>query len=111
MGRNDQNGPALARLFRVLGDQTRLAILKLLMEGEMNVTTICKKLKTAQPSVSHHLGILRSGELVKTRRAGKEIHYSLRDLKRNKSTRGLRALVDEAKAVRIGPFVVGRIGD
>ena len=111
MGSRNHDRAGLARLFRVLGDQTRLAILNLLADGEMNVTGICKKLRLPQPSVSHHLGILRASQLVKTRRSGKEIHYSLRDFKRSRSTCGLRSLVDEAKVVRIGPLVIGKVGD
>ena len=108
---NSRNGdpPALARLFRVLGDQTRLAILAILEDGEMNVSAICRQLRMAQPSVSHHLGILRDGQLVKTRRSGKEIHYSLQDFKRSKSARGLLSLVNGARVVRIGPLVIGKI--
>ncbi len=66
-----------ASLMRLLGDPTRLRLLGLLLPGEQNVTTLCKQLDLAQPTVSHHLGLLRSAKLVKTRRDGKQIFYSL----------------------------------
>ena len=66
-----------AELMRLLSDPTRLRVLGLLQPGEMNVTALCGKLDLAQPTVSHHLGLLRSAGLVQTRREGKQIHYSL----------------------------------
>ena len=69
------------------------------------------KLNMAQPSVSHHLGILRMGRLVTTRRQGKQIHYSLRDLRRDRTGRALASLLDSANVVRIGPFALGLAED
>lgn len=66
-----------AELMKLLSDPTRLRVLALLRPGEMNVTTLCERLGLAQPTVSHHLGLLRSAHLVQTRRAGKSIFYSL----------------------------------
>ena len=66
-----------AELMKLLSDPTRLRVLALLRPGEMNVTTLCERLGLAQPTVSHHLGLLRSAHLVQTRRAGKSIYYSL----------------------------------
>ena len=77
MSSKRRHAEALARMFRVLGDRTRIALLMTLQEGEHNVTQMCKKLRIPQPTVSRHLGILRAAGLVKTRRDGKEIHYSL----------------------------------
>ena len=57
----------LARVFHSLGDKTRLSIMMLLTEGEMNVTTLCNKLKLPQSSTSHHLSLLRIGGLVRCR--------------------------------------------
>ena len=67
---------SLARLFRILGDPTRLKIVGTIVTGEFNVTQICRKLKMNQPTVSRHLSILRLSDLVVTRRNGKEIYYS-----------------------------------
>ena len=68
---------SLARLFKILGDPTRLKIVGTIIKGELNVTQMCRKLKMSQPTVSRHLSILRLSNLVVTRRNGKEIYYSL----------------------------------
>ena len=67
----------LCRLFRVLSDETRLKLLLNLEGGERHVTELCKKLRLPQPTVSHHLGLLRIHGLVKNRRKGKLVYYSL----------------------------------
>ena len=97
----------LAQMFRVLGDQTRLRILLMLQNDEFNVTQMCKKLRMHQPTVSRHLGILRMGGLVGTRRNGKEIFYSLKDLRLNAYTRGMQSMLGKAAVLRIGPMVMG----
>ena len=74
---SEQDVVALSRLFGLLGDPTRVRILLLLCRGEMNVSRLCQELKMAQPTVSHHLGLLRRGGLLTTRREGKSIHYAL----------------------------------
>jgi DNA-binding transcriptional ArsR family regulator len=66
-----------AGLMRLLSDPTRLRVLGLLQPGEMNVTALCNVLGLAQPTVSHHLGLLRTARLVRTRRDGKQVFYSL----------------------------------
>src|SRR5262245_50127308 len=73
----DQDIVALSRLFGLLGDPTRVRIMLLLCRGEMNVSRLCEVLHMAQPTVSHHLGLLRRGGLLQTRRDGKSIHYAL----------------------------------
>jgi DNA-binding transcriptional ArsR family regulator len=74
---NDQDIASLSRLFGLLGEPTRVRILFLLCRGEMNVSRLCESLGLAQPTVSHHLGLLRRGGLLSSRRAGKAIHYAL----------------------------------
>ncbi len=64
-------------LLRTLSDPTRLRLLTVLQDGEHSVTALCKELQLAQPTVSHHLGRLRSAGLVANRRAGKQVFYSL----------------------------------
>ncbi len=64
-------------IMRILADPTRLRLLGLLQSGPMNVTTLCEKLGLAQPTVSHHLGLLRTFRLVNNRRDGKQVFYSL----------------------------------
>jgi DNA-binding transcriptional ArsR family regulator len=73
----DQEVIALSRLFGLLGDPTRVRIVLLLCRGELNVSRLCATLGLPQPTVSHHLGLLRRGGLLTTRREGKSIHYSL----------------------------------
>ena len=106
MARQSRQVETLAQVFRVLGDPTRLRIWKALQQGETNVTKLCKILKVAQPTVSHHLGILRMSGLVNNRREGKEIFYSLNSLEKRKSWRALRAMLDGNAAIRIGPVVI-----
>ena len=67
----------LIDFFRLLSDRTRLNILLLLRDGEKNVTTLCDRLKLPQPTVSHHLGLLRTSNLIDNRRAGKQVFYGL----------------------------------
>jgi DNA-binding transcriptional ArsR family regulator len=67
----------LSQLFRVLADQIRLRILFALAEGEMNVSAICAALNLSQPTVSHHLSLLRMNNIVGHRRDGKQVIYSV----------------------------------
>ena len=110
MTKNNQDNVVLAQLFKVLGDPTRLAILRLLMDGEENVSTVCMTLKMPQPSVSHHLGILRMGGLVQTRRDGKQVYYSICKIRRERSSRLLKSLLNGSRSVRLGPIVLGLAG-
>ena len=65
------------RLLRTLSDPTRLRLLGVLQRGEHNVTGLCRSLELPQPTISHHLGLLRSAGLVSNRRDGKQVFYSL----------------------------------
>ena len=67
------------QLLRVLGDPTRLRLLGVLQGGECNVTALCERLQLPQPTVSHHLGLLRHARLVSNRRSGKQVFYALND--------------------------------
>lgn len=69
----------LADFFKVFGDITRLKILKALMISEMCVCDLTALLKMNQSAVSHQLKLLRQSKLVKYRRDGKVIYYSLDD--------------------------------
>lgn len=69
----------MAGLFKVLSDPTRLKIVNALLLAEMCVCDITAMMRIPQPSVSHHLKELRLARLVKCRKNGKEIHYSLND--------------------------------
>jgi len=73
----DQDLEQLSSLFRILADKTRLSILLRLADGEHNVTRLCESLGLPQPTVSHHLGLLRMNNLVGSRRYGKQVFYAL----------------------------------
>ena len=65
------------RAIKAVGDRTRLQILRILLDGEECVTDIARRLGLAQPRISHHLTILRNSGLVRDRRSGKQIFYSV----------------------------------
>jgi len=69
----------LAELFKVFGDSTRTKILTALFECEMCVCDIGKLLGMTKSAISHQLRILRQSKLVKARKSGKEVFYSLAD--------------------------------
>jgi len=64
-----------ARGFALLSDPTRLGILAMLAEGPKNVTALCNALKLKQPTISHHLGLLRMGRVAVGTRQGKSVVY------------------------------------
>ena len=70
---------SLAELFKVFGDPTRIRILFVLFETEVCVCDLAKALNMTQSAVSHKLRILKQNRLVKNRREGKSIFYSLAD--------------------------------
>ncbi|MEM6560535.1 MAG: metalloregulator ArsR/SmtB family transcription factor [Planctomycetota bacterium] len=69
----------MVRLFKVLGDGTRMGILMILADGERNVGTLCDMLDLPQPTVSHHLSLMRINRLIDNRRDGKQVFYTLAD--------------------------------
>ena len=69
----------LAELFKVFGDSTRIKILFALFESEMCVCDIAETLNMTQSAISHQLKILKQNKLIKGRREGKHIFYSLAD--------------------------------
>jgi ArsR family transcriptional regulator len=69
----------LADLFKLFGDSTRISILWALSESEMCVCDLCALLKMKQPAVSHQLKNLKQSRIIKARRDGKVIYYSLDD--------------------------------
>jgi DNA-binding transcriptional ArsR family regulator len=74
---SDADLEPLVALFRLLSDKTRLNILMLLAGGERNVSSLCDELRLPQPTVSHHLGLLRMSNLITNRRDGKQVFYEL----------------------------------
>ena len=75
----EQKFNELAELFKVFGDVTRIKIMSVLLEGELSVGEISEKLVMSSSAISHQLDILRRSKLVKTRREGKSVYYSLDD--------------------------------
>lgn len=69
----------LAELFKVFGDSTRIRILFVLLEAEVCVCDLAMILNMTQSAISHQLRILKQSKLVKSRREGKSIFYSLAD--------------------------------
>lgn len=96
----------LAQLFKLLGDEIRLSLVMELQEGPRNVTAMVKKLKLPQPTVSHHLALLRRGNIVIARRKGKSVFYSLNGAQ-GISERALRTIGKDSKGLKIGAMVFG----
>ena len=69
----------LAELYKVFGDSTRVKILTALTQSEMCVSEISEFLEITQSAVSHQLRVLKTSGLVKIKRSGKNIYYSLAD--------------------------------
>ena len=69
----------LAELFKVFGDSTRIKILFVLFESEVCVCDLAEELNVTQSAISHQLKILKQSKLVKSRRDGKSVIYSLAD--------------------------------
>ena len=69
----------LSELFRIFGDSTRIRILYVLFEAEMCVCDIAQLLGMTQSAISHQLRALKNARLVKSRRDGKTVFYSLAD--------------------------------
>lgn len=75
-------------IFKVLGDATRLRIIGALSDGELSVQDITDRLNMSQSAVSHQLSTLKAGRILKCRREGKSIYYSIDD-------RHVKGLFDE----------------
>jgi len=75
----DESASALAETFKVLGDVTRVRILDALAHTEVPVCDLAETLGVTQSAVSHQLRLLRNARLVKSRRDGQHIYYTLDD--------------------------------
>lgn len=69
----------MSQLFKALSDPTRIRIINILMDGERNVQQITEQVGMTQSAVSHQLGLMRAIHLVRSRRDGRQIFYSLDD--------------------------------
>ena len=80
------------RFFKALGDQTRLRIIRLLNHQEMCVCEVMVALGLTQPTASHHLSILENANLVKRRKEGKWVFYSIQSPKLIQNLHNLKLL-------------------
>lgn len=98
----------LVQFFKLLADETRLRILLYLKErGETNVQTLCGLLEQSQPSVSHHLALLRVAGLIEMRREGKHNFYRTMPRKFEQlMTMMFSALPGNSSRIRFEDFVL-----
>jgi DNA-binding transcriptional ArsR family regulator len=73
------NAIQLAELFSALSDASRVRIISLLIEDEMSVSALAEKLKMTESAVSHQLRGLRQMRLVRARKEGRQVFYTLED--------------------------------
>lgn len=69
----------MSEFFKLFSDATRLKIITLLRNGEYGVSEIADELEMSHSSISHQLGVLRTHRVVKYRKEGKRVNYSLDD--------------------------------
>ncbi len=77
--RNRETLLDLAEIFKVLGDHTRVQILDALSQSELCVCALAELLNMSSSAVSHQLRVLRTAKIVKFRKQGKHVYYSLDD--------------------------------
>ena len=76
---NELVATQVAELFSALGDASRIRIIALLSDDEMNVGQLADRIGLSQSAVSHHLRHLRQMRLVRTRKDGRHVYYHLDD--------------------------------
>ncbi len=89
---NVENAYRRSKFFKALADEIRLRILSLLKVREMCVCEIMVALDLTQPNASHHLGLLENAGLVKSRKEGKWVFYSIADPELLENMRKLKVL-------------------
>jgi DNA-binding transcriptional ArsR family regulator len=75
----DQATDALAETFRLLGDPTRLRIVDAIADGELCVCDIAERVGISESAVSHQLRLMRAQRIVRGRRQGRCVYYTLDD--------------------------------
>lgn len=90
----------LSRLFRALGDETRLRIVALLSHGELCVCHLEKALDLSQPNASRQLGILKAAGVVDSRRDGTWVYYAITEQDHDTVARALTVLTEAFGAQR-----------
>jgi ArsR family transcriptional regulator len=76
---DEHSAAHVAELFRSFSDTSRVRILSGLIEREINISTLASMIGVTESAVSHHMRGLRQMHLVKSRRNGKEVFYSVTD--------------------------------
>ncbi len=76
---NREDMQNLSEIFKLFADETRLRIICAILNTELCVCDLCELLQLNQSAVSHQLQLLRSSKLVKYRKEGKQVYYSLKD--------------------------------
>jgi ArsR family transcriptional regulator len=69
----------LLNIFKALSDETRLKMLKIMGKGEICVCDLVSVLNVSQPKISFHLNVLKEAGLIKDRKQGKWVYYSIND--------------------------------
>ena len=64
-------------VFKALADPTRREILRILRGGERTAGDLAERFDMTKPSMSHHFAVLKDADLIRSRRVGKQIHYTL----------------------------------
>jgi len=76
---DEQLASRTAELFRALGDTSRVRIISVLAESEMNVSALAEAVGISESAISHHMRGLRQMRLVRARKAGRQVFYRLDD--------------------------------
>ncbi len=76
---NDMEITLLSEIFSIFADPTRIQTISALLDGEMTVTEIQEAISLSQSATSHQLKLLKSARVVKSRRDGRKIYYSIDD--------------------------------
>ena len=87
----------LLRVLQALADENRLRIVEALREGERCVCELQASLELSQSLLSHHLGVLRQAGIVRSRRAGRWVHYALVEDGAAELERYLEAMREDAR--------------
>lgn len=86
-------GVQISEVFKALGDENRIRIIKILQGGERCANDILEELEVTQPTLSHHMRILCEAELVLQRKEGKKVIYSLSNTNSDRILREVRELL------------------
>ena len=76
---NDETAQHVAELFSILGDTSRVKIIAALLDGPMNVQSLANTVNISPSAVSHHMRSLRQMHLVRAKKKGRQVFYSLDD--------------------------------